>query len=211
MSMIRAKPTPASSPTLCARLRQQTRPQHEAIERVGALRRLFVPDYELAEYRALLARLYGFYHALEPGLFTDLPPAALAVLGHRRKSGLLRRDLAALGLGEAVIDTLPMCFRLPPLSGVACRAGVCYVLEGATLGGRVIHRRLITQFGAGVASDFYRGYGERNGREWRAMCAYLDRLGDELTETGRDELVAAAAKTFDCMSAWLSGEGRAAV
>ena len=197
---------------LSARLRQGTQAEHRAIEEVAAMRRLFAPDYRMGEYRALLGRLYGFYQALEPGLFAGLPAALRPALAHRRKTPLLERDLAALGVGETGREALALCFALPPLEDdcAAGRLGVFYVLEGSTLGGQIIGRRLAGHFeGCPAAIEdalhFFRAYGPDNGRQWRRLRELLDDYGATAGATARERALQAARQTFVSLRHWLEG------
>ena len=190
--------------SIMAILRQQTRASHEHIERVSCLARLFASDYRRGDYRDLLARLHGFYEAIESALYTDLPVFAQPVLGHRRKSRLIVRDLQALEVKRTEIDCLPLCFKLPSLHNYAARMGVFYVLEGATLGGQLIRRRLLEHFGVGIspALNFYGCYGEKAGLEWRTFRNFMADYFDD-DQHSANEVVSAANATFDCLRDWL--------
>ena len=204
---IHAASGPHSSASITATLRQQTRVSHERIERVPRLAHLFMPDYRRDDYRDLLARLYGFYEAMESALFADLPAFAQAVLGHRRKSRLLARDLRALGVKRADFEHLPLCFKLPPLDSYAARMGVFYVLEGATLGGELIRRQLLEHFGVEIspALNFYGCYGDEAGAEWRAFRNFMTDYFDGCQQS-IDDAVSSANAAFTCLEEWLAQE-----
>ena len=201
---IQTTSNPHVTSSIMASLRQQTRASHEHIERVPRLARLFMSDYRRDDYRDLLARLYGFYEAIESVLFTDLPVFAQPVLSHRRKSRLIAKDLEALNVKRAEIDRLPLCFKLPPLNNYAARMGVFYVLEGATLGGELIRRRLLERFGVEIAPalNFYGCYGEKAGSEWRAFRDFMTDHFDGCQQS-IDDAVSSANITFDCLGDWL--------
>lgn len=177
------------------RLRAQTREAHEALERdLGWEQRIAT----LPGYRSLLARFHGFHAAAEPEIGRALGDDAL--FEPRRRLALLAADLRHLGLSERAIEALP---RHPPLGieGPAGALGALYVLEGSTLGGRVIGRRVaeLHGFRADGGCAYYTAHGERAGAMWRAFC---DRL-EAAPASSSAEVVAAANRTFEAMRLWL--------
>jgi heme oxygenase (biliverdin-IX-beta and delta-forming) len=189
------EPTPAPR-AASARdvLRRATHVAHEALER--SVRQ--APDLTLLEYTQTLRRFLRIHAALEPQL--DAHGPAFARLGvdwpARRKVPLLRRDLDLLG-----VAALPEATREPPpgvprLDELACALGCLYVLEGATLGGRLISTNLrrVLNLGPGDGAAFFNSYGAQVGERWRAFCVALE-LG--LAEApARDLAAGAAVATF---------------
>lgn len=191
---------PATTKLMMLRLRHETETAHERIEQVPALARLLAADYTLTEYQTLLGRLYGFYAPLEARLFAADTP----LVGLQPKTPLLTADLTALGLAER-LDTLPRCPTLPALSAPAQIMGSAYVLEGATLGGQLLRRQLLAHFGETIrpALNFYSGYGEQNGRQWRYFGELLAQRYDDADPMVQDSIVAAANATFTALQDWL--------
>jgi heme oxygenase len=190
--------TATHSPGILARLKAETRAEHDAIERILDLTR---DGLTLAEYRGWLERLYGFYRPLE----ARLPDVPGLDLGARRKTPLLQADLAALGVDDPA--KLPECTELPPLRTADERFGCAYVLEGATLGGQVISRHLrrtltVTPERGG---RFFHGYGPRTGEMWQAFRAAAAAF--VRTTEAQDRSVAAALATFRTLRRWCE-EGR---
>ncbi len=183
---------------LLTRLRDDTRYLHDNAEQtLGILNG--VPTTK--EYLGLLERFYGYYKPVELALFT----VPWNTIGFdwplRRKASLLEQDLQALGESQPAIDSLPLCRDLPPLDSVPKALGCIYVLEGATLGGQVIVRRLQ---GLALPTAFFGSYGENVRTMWKEFGAFLT----EYT-TGRgedDEVVQSACKTFETIGTWLAGE-----
>jgi heme oxygenase len=184
--------------SLLARLRDRTRTHHDAVEReLGLLDR----PWTAYQYRALLRRFLGYYDPLEgrieaaadwPHLGFDWP--------RRRKVPLVLRDLWSAGDTPEVVAGLPRCLDLPGVGGLPQALGCLYVLEGATLGGRVITRHLSAVPGL-VGFSFFSSYGDEVGPMWRAFGEFLTaRAG------GDDEaVVVAACETFTTLRQWLRG------
>ncbi len=157
------------------------------------------PALGLDEYRAYLERTYGFYQPVE-GLLARLSvwPALGLDPAPRMKLPLLMRDLRALGSDPG---SLRICAAPPALGSVAEAAGCAYVLEGSTLGGRVISRHVQAQLGANVAREFLDGYGAGTGESWQAFRAALRAFAD--TPEREAGAVFGAKQTFATFTRWL--------
>jgi heme oxygenase len=192
---------PSSPPNgngmLLERLRAETRPLHARIE--DDLAAMRVHDL-LDRHALLLARFFGFYEVWEPRLGACLGDEAF--FGPRRKLHLLERDLATLGHDPKAIRALPRCPRLPPLASTAQAMGSFYVLEGATLGGQVISRRLERSLGlsGGRGYSFFRSYGREVGPMWKA---FGERLLETSSAAGEDACIRSAQTTFARLHLWL--------
>jgi heme oxygenase len=185
---------------IAARLKDETRPLHDAVERAVG-----IPDRPLtpARYRHLLARFHGYYAPLEDRLGrADLAPVGLD-FGARRKAALLEHDLLALGLAAGAVRDLPRCPDLPAVDGLGDALGCLYVLEGATLGGRVITRHVGQTLGLrpGAGCSFFASYRDRVGAMWAefgaALAAFAAAGGDA------DAVVRAAKVTFTTLGRWV--------
>ena len=162
--------------------------------------RLLCDDYELTEYRALLERFYGFYAALA----LESPVGAKADEWKSRvaeRAKLLELDLLDLGLSPAEIALCPRCRHLPAIDTSDRVLGCAYVLEGSTLGGRVIFKHLSRVFASREALPlrFFAGDGSGTAERWRHFCTSLD-----ADAVDADEVCAAACAVFDALAAWLA-------
>lgn len=189
--------------SIMAKLRLETSAAHVSIEQSPHMRALFEADYSFDNYRILLRRLLEFYVPFEASIYENLPTQLATRLDHRRKSHLLRADLGAI---SDVTDVRPAA--VPVFHSDEERMGGLYVVEGATLGGRLIRKRLLDHFGAAVepALSFYAGYGKRAAAEWRAFGSLLGGLFDQATEAKRDKVIAGANATFSALEQWLAQE-----
>lgn len=196
---------PAPS-TILTRLRLNTRGEHEAVERVLDL---MSPALTKGAYRHKLVQFYGFYSPLEAALQVRcaLPEDFLApgisqlakLLPRLNKTALLRQDLQCLGV---LTDALPLCRRLPAIHTEAEVLGCMYVMEGATLGGRMITQHVLETFGITPTTgcSFFDGYAGDTGRMWQAMRHVLVSCSSD-TRT-EDAIVANAIATFARLRAW---------
>jgi heme oxygenase len=185
--------------TLHLRLRIATAPAHAALEQdLDWMARVATME----GYRGLLARLHGFHRAWEPAIGAALADGMF--FDPRRREAALARDLGVLGLSPEGIGGLPRALPIP-LAGPAAAMGALYVLEGSTLGGRVIGRHIAATHGlTGEGLAYYTAHGARTGAMWSAFRTRLDTFDGQAAE-----VVAAANGTFDAMREWLTPVTRA--
>ena len=189
----------APRPAILELLRERTRASHERVEHSLPL---LDPGLDRGRYRDIVAGFWGFHAALEPRLGAV---AGLRALGvdpeRRRKLPLLERDLCALGDDPA---RLPVADAVPEVEGVAAALGCMYVLEGATLGGRVITRHLeLRGIGADSGGAYFAGYGGETGARWKEFGAALGAYAAAHPED-TDRIARAADETFTLLERWLA-------
>lgn len=182
--------TPTSSPVQ-ARLRQETRPAHMALETALPIGRGRIDH---VSYRDHLQFLLSFHEPVERHL-QRIPELAVALpdLDDRCKTRLLRDDLGAAA-------DAPQPARVPAPQTLPDGLGVLYVLEGATLGARSLLPRLRR---AGVipgtiGSRYMEGHGRRTALMWRRLCGALERL----QPYEADEAATWAKLTFETLLTW---------
>ena len=125
-----------------------------------------------------------------------------AFLDPRRRMHLLQADLAALGLSAHEVAGLPAC-PLPLLRNAVEALGSLYVMEGSTLGGRVIERNVerCLGFDGRHGCAYFAGYGTRTGAMWGL---FLQRL-DEAPAADAQQVTEGATATFERLARWLPG------
>ena len=200
-----------SNRSLMDQLKLSTTARHRAIERTRAMSSLFQDDLSLTTYTRLLTHLYGYYAALEPTLFSQLPEKAENTLKHRKKTALIAQDLKRLGLTNTEIEALPLCTRLPEAHSFAHKIGIFYVLEGATLGGTVIKRHLLAHFkkqNIFPPLAFYACYDSKTGMNWKQFKTFVDnweptQLIEQEASYYTDIVLRSANKTFKSFHNWL--------
>lgn len=181
-----------------ARLRDATRAAHTRLHGHPGLSAAATGRISLDDYRALLARLYGFHRPFEASICTR----ASAPEPGRMRAGLLASDLEALGVTGQMRDALPFCTTLPALSSNAEILGALYVMEGSTLGGVQIARALQPLLAplSGAGGRFFSNDGAPP-RDWGALIARTEALqGDAHQER---VLVASAVSTFQLFDEWM--------
>jgi heme oxygenase len=191
----------ADGESLISGLRAATRSAHQRLE---AALPLTDPGLTIDAYRVIVEAFHGFYAPLEAGLAKMATMSPGFPADGRQKLGRLRSDLRALGASGASVDALPRCPAIPALLTPGAAFGCLYVVEGATLGGRVIVRKLRDHLGLGpmTGAAFFDGYGAETGAMWTSFCTQLD-----ASPWPRAETLAAAVETFVELERWLGARG----
>lgn len=182
-----------------SRLKSATLAAHERMHGHDGFAAAASGEISLADYRDLLARLYGFHAAFDADMRNA--PASLGrelELPARARAGLIVEDLA--GLGAERPSALPLCAETPELRSVGDFLGALYVVEGSTLGGVYIARALAPV--AGQNCRFFLGHGGEHGRMWRKFVTQLDRLDDNSPQAEDAERSALAA--FAIFERWMA-------
>lgn len=183
---------------LLALLKSATAGHHARVEAaMPSLDQLATPE----GYATALRALHGFHAAWEPAIWRTPGVAEAGMDGGRRKLPLLRADLRALGIEPC--ETAPEA-RIPD---AAHALGALYVLEGATLGGRIIHRRVAGALGVTPehGAAYYGGYGDDTGERWKAFGRAVTRFAEETGDGAR--VVEGAVACFAALEAWLAVPG----
>ena len=147
-------------------------------------------------YAWSLRVLHRFFLVWEQPLFDALGCVGSELtLAERGKVSLLSADLAALQLAPL---TAPCVVPAGVVTSAANALGAMYVLEGSTLGGRIIERQCAVPLGMSPAHGgaFYHGYGARTGALWQAFGVAL-----ELHDTNARERAAMLHGARTCFGA----------
>lgn len=146
------------------RLRDATREDHQRLEdRVALLQRIVTPRGR----RGLVEDFAGFHADAEAAVAPWLSGVPGLDFEARRRSTSLANDLVTVGGAAPPAQAIR-------IRGVGEALGLMYVLEGSTLGGRVIRKQVTAQGGDMAGLSFLDPYGEAVGERWRSFLAVLD-------------------------------------
>ncbi len=187
------------------RLRQETAESHQKLEDNPLSKALLSPSVSVKDYQTYLTALFGVTIACEDQIFPAISHV-ITDLTDRYKSRLIIDDLLATGLSEAEIDALPV-YRFE-FSTVAEALGIMYVLEGSTLGGKILYRHIHEVLGLTPenGASYFWGYGLQTGNLWKSFISALTQFVDGHEE--RDGVIGSAKKTFIIIDNWLGQTGR---
>jgi heme oxygenase len=186
-----------------ARLREETRDLHNQIE-TNPLHQAIVDGTVTRDgYVRLLKKMYGIHGSFERWASLRDEWAELQFdFEERRKIPYLDLDLRALAppLDPLGLPTAPL-----PLEGAGWPflLGYFYVMEGSTLGGKILSR-LITQhlgFTPESGGAYFCSYGPDVGARWRSCQELLVRVA--ATQDDANAMVDGARDAFHRMDSWL--------
>ena len=192
--------TPAI-PGVMVRLKQSTAPLHDTLEDLPAMRRLVDPELTRGDYQELLRRFHRANVACEQHLLGRAP--VWEDRGYDWSSRLVKTTWL-----EADLRHLDPAFQPTPFiadpgfapyagEGLARVVGCLYVLEGSTLGSRLIVRLLdqAHRRPAAGANRFFQGYGPATGERWSSLGRDLEAsLGGD--EAALEQAIRAAGETY---------------
>lgn len=188
---------------LLDKIKKQTAENHAAMENSSVMKPVMNRELNLESYKKILIKFYGFFQPLEDSInrFSDIHNY-LPDLETRRKSSAIKEDLYRLGY-KSEID---ICKDLPEITTLSQALGCLYVMEGSTLGGRMISR-IITEsllLDKDSGGSFFSGYGEETGKKWKLFCAALT----EYSAAAKDDntIINAANETFIKFKSWAETE-----
>jgi heme oxygenase (biliverdin-IX-beta and delta-forming) len=178
------------------RLREATRPEHEATE---ATLPLMDPGLTRQRYAHVLGCLYPVVQGWEQWAERHAPPELRAFVAARHRAPALAEDLSFLDpLFAKILSQNPKsshrAFDPQSIPGLhppnatpgfqAAFLGAMYVIEGSRLGGQFIatHVEQTLHLQPGHGNAYFRGYGDHTGSMWKSFQSKLIELPDETTE-----------------------------
>ena len=182
------------------RLRKETAESHQQLEENPLSKALLDPQVSLTDYQVYLSKMYGVTAACEEQVF-PLIGNVVPDLTKRYKLDYLISDLRATGLHDEQISEIPV----PEFTAnsPAEALGIAYVVEGSTLGGRVIYKHIHQKLGftEDAGASYFNGYGAETGPMWKS---FISGLSSYAAVSGESEaIIESAKKTFSIIDRWL--------
>jgi heme oxygenase len=168
------------------RLRQETRSAHGELDgSLGLIDRLCSPQ----QRAAVLAKYFRFHRAAESAIAPFLASVVDLDFAARCRSRLIADGLGILG--QEVPPDRATSFGISTQSEAF---GALYVLEGSSLGGRVILKELKRRGVSLAGLGFLDPYGFNTAPRWRAFLAMLDR--EVVSSEAQSDAVTGALNAF---------------
>ncbi|MBN9483782.1 MAG: hypothetical protein BGO70_09270 [Bacteroidetes bacterium 43-93] len=180
-------------------LRARTKEDHQQLDK------LLIPYIKgcntVAKYADLLQCFYGYFHPLESLISAYIDDDIVPQYSRRRKSNVIEEELQSMHENlHAINEDVP----LPRIDNIAGALGAMYVLEGSTMGGKIISKILAENLGK-QPSDirFFNYYGDDTDVLWGQFVQSLNMFADELEDAGKGVVISVARNTFHCFKAWI--------
>ncbi|MBD3583800.1 biliverdin-producing heme oxygenase [Flavobacterium selenitireducens] len=181
------------------KLRSETAQAHTSLERVPVSGAILKTSVTNEQYAAYLRLMYDVVASLE----TDIHPKIAMVvtdLDQRQKAKDIEADLKQIGCeipvrSKAVFEAT---------GNVGFALGIAYVVEGSTLGGRVILKNIQAVLGhdENSGASYFAGYGNKTGSMWKS---FLSQMTQYVSETScEDDVIAGANYAFTTIHEHLS-------
>ena len=142
------------------------------------------------DYLNFLKIFYGYMRPVEDLIHMHIDKSRIPDIDQRRNTRYIAHDLGELGSDD---DDIDFSKTLPAIHTPASAMGAMYVLEGSTLGGKIISNTLKKKLGDDVPVNFFSGYKDNTGTMWKK---FVDSLNSEVWVHQENEIVNAANDTF---------------
>lgn len=180
------------------KLRNATSQSHTYLESLPVSVSIMKPDVSNKEYVHYLQLMHDVVADAEDNIFPALQHI-VPDLDERAKKHFLEQDLELLGISKRT-DSKPLSASISDIS-TGFALGIMYVVEGSSLGGRVIYKNINTALGhnAEKGARYFAGYGGQTGSHWKK---FLDTLMQyEAENECSKEIIAGAEYAFNAISA----------
>ncbi|TRW25828.1 biliverdin-producing heme oxygenase [Flavobacterium zepuense] len=187
-----------SAPAFLEKLRLATTQSHTNLEALPVSVSIMNPAVTNTEYALYLNLMHDVVKDAEENIF-PLVHNTLPELDVHPKAQFITADLATLGFAPKADDVKPLSGELTDTS-VAFALGVMYVIEGSSLGGRVILKNINGALGHNedCGARYFAGYGGQTGSHWKSFLGQL--IQYENNTKSEDEIIAGANYAFDAIS-----------
>ncbi|MFD2581760.1 biliverdin-producing heme oxygenase [Pedobacter vanadiisoli] len=179
-------------------LRTETAENHKKLESLMFVNEIMNNSLSIEQYKKLLTVNYIIHQKLENTLanMLDADIAAALEMNSRLKLSALEKDLNYWGIDSLTLPGLDFELYLPQ-KNTAEILGALYVLEGATLGGKVIKRHILANPNFKDKDDglnYYGVYGEELSTKWKIFVSVLN---ERVEESDYEHCINSANQTFN--------------
>ncbi|WP_158825790.1 biliverdin-producing heme oxygenase [Mucilaginibacter lacusdianchii] len=187
---------------LADQLKTDTLINHQQLEKmlVGRMKAIRSKN----DYIQLLQLFYSYFGGLEEQINSHINENLLPDYVHRRKSAALADDITVLG-GV----TMPKATEtdLPEISNAQQAFAALYVIEGSTLGGKIISQMMARQLEIidGKGLSFFNSYGDDTELMWGRFKEALNQQAN--TKAEEDDVIDTANQTFIKFKNWVEQHG----
>lgn len=176
-------------------LKTKTKGNHDQLEELMFVHEIMNKTLSLEQYKTLLATNYLVHANLEFKVHLALDENTAKQVGadQRYKLSSLIEDLKEAGISKDELDQININVPHNEYSPAAA-LGAMYVLEGATMGGQVIQKKLrATPAFEGLNLNYYTIYGDNLMPNWKSFVGVLNTA---VPESDYQQVIDSASETF---------------
>lgn len=181
-------------------LKKETKVNHQQLEKALVKQMRLINTK--GEYIKLLQLFYGYFGALEEKINEFILPHNLEEEHEfqRRKTKKIVEDIDVY---SGVIPEKATDEDLPEITNQLQAFGALYVIEGSTLGGKVIAKMMQRQMETDAIEGFtfFHGYGDETESRWASFKELLNKQATDISE--KEKVVKAADETFAKFQMWV--------
>ena len=179
-------------------LKEATKTHHDELEQLMFVGQIMDGSLTPAQYKVLLTANYLTHAYFEEYIYSNLSQSLQAELniGERMKLPALLKDVEELLLPIPTYQPAIAPLQQPDVDD-ASLLGAMYVLEGATLGGHVIVKRLLVNphlQQLDLNFNYYQAYGQELINKWKQFCQVLN---TRVAEPDYDKAIQSATAMFN--------------
>jgi len=184
--------------TFLEKLRHATAQAHQDLENLPLSASIINPEVTNIQYTAYLQLMLDVVYDTEQNIF-PLLENIVPDLEARRKAHHISADLKYLEHNSSTLRSKPVTEGIENISP-AFALGVMYVVEGSSLGGRVILKNINAVLGhdAEKGASYFSGYGGQTGSHWKGFLAALTDF--ENKTCNGEAIIAGANHTFNVIN-----------
>jgi heme oxygenase (biliverdin-IX-beta and delta-forming) len=183
-------------------LRMKTMPAHKQLESVPLSAAIVSPDVTHDQYAQYLEQMYAVNADAEQNIY-PLLKNVVGDVNDRNKAHLIENDLQALGRNNSLPADKPFTSKKAEMTE-AFALGIMYVIEGSTLGGRVILKNIqpALQLNEDNGASYFAGYGANTGPAWESFMNVLTNYPD--SGATEQEVIAGADFAFSAIYEYMN-------
>lgn len=187
----------STAPAFLQKLREYTTDLHTALEDLPISKSITSPDILKEEYSLYLKLMYEVIADTEQNIYPILQEI-ISDMDNRYKSKYLQQDLNNLNV-NAVTNSNPVSSNITDNS-TAFALGIMYVVEGSSLGGRVILKNIQSALGydENNGARYFAGYGQTTGSSWKNFLAMMTEYQEKTQSEA--QIIAGANYAFNAIA-----------
>ncbi len=173
-------------------LKSATKPLHDKIESLNSLNS---NSPTIHDYIKFISDTYSIISPLE-NIFSNKFNNIFYEYNFKPKKEFLISDLTSLGIQ---VNHIKQAIKLPEIESISNAFGVMYVLEGSTLGGQFIHKKLTAKHKHELdgAMSYLTANGSLTFIRWKEFLMSLEKYSVG-NESRKKDILYSAIETFQC-------------